>query len=84
MSDVGTCLLFKLCSGIHGLNEELGRHRGREGAVRKCMCELCSEDCESVGHFLWNCPAYSERCALFLEHLKKILGENLNILKIAM
>ena len=37
-------------SGTHGLNEELGRHRGREG---KCMCNLCGEDCESVGHFLW-------------------------------
>ena len=54
-----------------GLNEELGRHRGREG---KYMCNLCSEDCESVGHFLWNCPIYSERRALFLEHLKNNLG----------
>ena len=27
----GTRLLFKLRSGTHGLNEELGRHRGREG-----------------------------------------------------
>ena len=49
----------------------LGRHRGREG---KCMCNLCGEDCESVGHFLWNCPVYSERRALFLEHLKNNLG----------
>ena len=24
------------------------RHRGREG---KCMCNLCGEDYESVGHF---------------------------------
>ena len=36
------------------------------------MCNLCGEDCESVGHFLWNCPVYSERCALFLENLKII------------
>ena len=50
MGDVGTRLLFKLLSGTHGLSEELGRQRGREG---KCMCNnLCSEDCESVGHFL--------------------------------
>ena len=27
-----------------------------------------------MGHFLWNCPVYSERCALFLEHLKNNLG----------
>ena len=70
MGYAGTRLLFKLCSGTHGLNEELGRHRGREG---KCMCNLCGEDCESVGHFLWNCLIYSERRALFLEHLKKNL-----------
>ena len=60
VGDAGTHLLFKLRSGTHGL-EELGRHRGREG---KCMCNLCGEDCESVGHFLWNCPVYSERRAL--------------------
>ena len=28
MSDAGSTLLFKFRSGIHGLNEELGRHRG--------------------------------------------------------
>ena len=39
------------------------------------MCNLCGEDCENVGHFLWKCPAYSERCALFLEHLKRIWGK---------
>ena len=27
-----------------------------------------------MGHFLWNCPVYSERRALFLEHLKNNLG----------
>ena len=31
VGDAGTRLLFKLLSGKHGLNEELGRHRGREG-----------------------------------------------------
>ena len=71
VGDAGTRSLFKLRSGTHGLNEELGRHSGREG---KYMCNLCGEDCESVGHFLWNCPVYSERRALFLEHLKNNLG----------
>ena len=31
ISDAGTRLLFKFRSGTHGLNEELSRHRGREG-----------------------------------------------------
>ena len=39
------------------------------------MCNLCGDDCESVGHFLWNCPVYSERRALFLEHIKNNLGK---------
>ena len=40
--DAGSRLLFKFRLGIynymHGLNEELGRHRGREG---KTKCFLC-------------------------------------------
>ena len=78
VGDAGTRLLFKLRSGTHGLNEELGRHRGREG---KYMCNLCGEDCESVGHFLWNCPVYSEHRALFLEHLKNNVGNEFEHLK---
>ena len=35
VGDAGTLLLFKLRSGTHGLNEELGRHRGREGKYVK-------------------------------------------------
>ena len=34
----------------NGLNEELGRHRGREG---KSECVLCGAECESVVHVLW-------------------------------
>ena len=45
VSDAGTRLLFKFRSGTHGLNEELGRHRGREG---KSECTLCVAECESV------------------------------------
>ena len=29
LCDAGSRLLFKFRSGTHGLNEELGRHRGR-------------------------------------------------------
>ena len=43
--DTGTKLLFKLRSGTHGFNEELGRHRGREGKVE---CNICGAECESV------------------------------------
>ena len=38
VGDAETRLLFKFRSGTHGLNEELGRHRGREG---KSECVLC-------------------------------------------
>ena len=30
---------------MHGLNEGLGRHRGRKG---KTECSLCGDECESV------------------------------------
>ena len=40
LSDAGT-RSFK--SGTHGLNEELGRHRGREG---KEECVLCGDECK--------------------------------------
>ena len=43
MSDARTRLLFKFRSGTHGLNEELGRHRGREG---KLECTSCGAECE--------------------------------------
>ena len=36
LSDARTRLLFKFRSGTHGLNEELGRHRGKK------ECVLCS------------------------------------------
>ena len=67
VGDAGTRLLFKLRSGTHGLSEELGRHRSREG---KCMCNLRGEDCESVGQCLWNCPVYLERYVLFFRPSK--------------
>ena len=54
--DAGSRLLFKFRSGTHGLNEELGRHRGREG---KTECSLCGNECENVSHVLWECSAYS-------------------------
>ena len=71
MSDAGSRLLFKFRSGTHGLNEELGRHRGREGKVE---CTLCGAECESVVHVLWECPAYSNCRLMFLKKLQELLG----------
>ena len=38
---------------MHGLNEQLGRHRGREGKLERT---LCGAVCESMVHV---CSAYS-------------------------
>ena len=54
--DAGSRFLFKFRSGMHGLNEEVGRHRGREG---KTKCSLCGDECENVSHVLWECSVYS-------------------------
>ena len=35
--DAGSRLLFMFSSGTHGLNEELGRHRGREGRKEEVL-----------------------------------------------
>ena len=42
-------------SGMHGLNEELGRHRAEEGKQEGVF--VCDAECESVSHVLWDCPA---------------------------
>ena len=70
VSDAGTRLSFK--SGTHGLNEELGRNRGREG---KLECTLCAAECESIVHVLWECSAYSSSRASFLLKLEELLGD---------
>ena len=80
MSDAGSRLLFKFRSGTHGLNEELGRHRGRKGIVE---CTLCGAECESVVHVLWECPAYSNNCRLtFLKKLQELLGDNNTLIRL--
>ena len=59
--------MFKFRSGTHVLNE-LGRYRGREG---RSQCMLCDDECESVAHVLWDCPAYRKS---FMEELSHLLG----------
>ena len=72
VSNAGTRLLFKFRSGMYGLNEELGRHRGREG---KSECSLCGAECESIVHVLWECSAYSSSRACFMLNLEELLGD---------
>ena len=54
------------------MNEELGRHRGREG---NSECALCGPECESVVHMLWDCSTYSNIRVIFVEKLQKLLGD---------
>ena len=49
-------------------NEELGRHRGREGRKE---CLLCDAECESV---LWDCPVYASIRSAFMLELRRDLG----------
>ena len=70
--DAGSRLLFKFRSGTHGLNEELGRHRGREG---KTECSLCGDECENVSHVLWECSAYSSIRACFIKKFQELLED---------
>ena len=60
-------LMFKFRLGTHGLNEELGWHRGREG-MKECL--LCDNECESVSNVLWECLAYSSLIDNFLVALQ--------------
>ena len=71
--DAGTRLLFKFRSGTHGLNEELGRHRGREGKVE---CSICGAECESVVHVLCEYLAYSSRREGFRAKFKELIGDS--------
>ena len=70
--DTGSRLMFKFRSGTHGLNEELGRHRGREGRKE---CLLCPDECESVSHVLWDCLVYNTLRNDFLCKLQELLRD---------
>ena len=70
--DAASRLLFKFRVDTHGLNEELGRHRRREG---KTECSLCGDECENVSHVLWECSAYSSTRACFIKKLQVLLED---------
>ena len=57
-------------SGTHGLNEELGRHRGREGKYQSVCCVVLSV---SVVRVLWECSAYSNIRGIFVEKIRELL-----------
>ena len=65
--------MFKFRSGTNGLNEELGRHRGKNGDRQ---CKLCGDECEIVIHVLWECPVhvYDSIRNTFMGELDKLLG----------
>ena len=69
VGDPGTRLLFR--SSTNGLNEELGRHWGKNDDRQ---CKLCGDECESVVHVLWECPAYDTFRSTFMEDLDNLLG----------
>ena len=55
VADAGSRLLFKFRSGTHGLNEELGRHRGRDGNNVCCVVmsvRVSVMCCGSVQHIV--------------------------------
>ena len=64
--------MFKFRSETHGLNEELSRHRGRNGRTERV---LCGDECESVVHVLGECPAYKDSREDFMIKLRSTLGE---------
>ena len=72
VGEPGTRLLCKFRSGTHGLNEELGRHRGRES---KSEYALCSAECESIVHVLWERSAYGNIRVIFVEKLWELWGD---------
>ena len=62
-------LVFKFCSGTHGLFEELGRH-ANGGGPRECPnCGACKE---SVEHALFECASYDSQGLIFWDYLKEV------------
>ena len=58
---------------MHGLNEDLGRHRGRKG---KMECSFCGNECENVSHVLWEYSAHSSTRASFMKKLQALLEDD--------
>ena len=39
------------------------------------LCVLCGDECKSVVHVLWECPAYKDSKEEFMINLRSTLGE---------
>ena len=65
MQEVDFCVSL---DRVHGLNQEWGRHRGREG---KTECSLRGNEYENVSHVLWECSAYCSTRASFMKKLQE-------------
>ena len=63
---MGSKILFIFRSGIHGLNEELGRHSTRNSSKVFFFCEC---EYKSVEHVLWECSEYSSIRKEFIRNL---------------
>ncbi len=59
--------MFKFRSFTNGLNDELGRHGGKNDD------QHCGDECESVVHVFWECPAYDSTINTFVGDLEKLL-----------
>ena len=64
--------MFKFRSGTHGLNEELGGHKGSE---KRKECLLFDDECEIISHDLWGCPVYSTLKNDFMCKLQELVGD---------
>ena len=52
----GKCILHS-CS-LEDTYQVLRKEGKRKESIICCECMLCEDDCESVSHVLWECPAY--------------------------
>ena len=71
MGDAGTRLLFKLRSGTHGLNEELGRHIEVE---KVSACLICAVRTVKVWVTFCGIAPFIQSAVHYFEHLKNNLG----------
>ena len=72
MQEVDFCLILDRIHMVY-MNEELGRHRGREG---KTECSLCGIECENVSNVSCECSSYSSTKASFMKKLQELLEDD--------
>ena len=77
---MGSKLLFRFRSGIHGLNEELGRHTCSNRNSSKACFFFCECEYRSVEHVLWECSEYSSIGEEFIGNLNGILQNDFHLM----